>query len=72
MLPLQYIKPYVKRGKNDAHDAEAICEAMSRPGMRFSGEAGRDTALLWGSAPRPLAAHEAEGSYHFRTHVIAG
>jgi transposase len=30
-----YIKPYVKRGKNDAVDAEAICEAMSRPGMRF-------------------------------------
>ena len=32
MPPLQ---PYVKRGKNDAVDAEAICEAMSRPGMRF-------------------------------------
>ena len=30
-----YIKPYVKRGKNDAVDAEAICEAMSRPSMRF-------------------------------------
>src|SRR6201984_1154072 len=35
LLPAQYIKPYVKRGKNDAIDAEAICEAMSRPGMRF-------------------------------------
>ncbi|MEK7244939.1 MAG: IS110 family transposase [Pseudomonadota bacterium] len=33
--PPQYVKPYVKRGKNDAADAEAICEAMSRPGMRF-------------------------------------
>jgi len=30
-----YVKPYVKRGKNDAADAAAICEAMSRPGMRF-------------------------------------
>lgn len=30
-----YIKPYVKRGKNDALDAAAICEAMSRPDMRF-------------------------------------
>ncbi len=30
-----YAKPYVKRGKNDAVDAAAICEAMSRPGMRF-------------------------------------
>lgn len=35
LLPPQYIKPYVKRGKNDALDAEAICEAMSRPSMRF-------------------------------------
>jgi transposase len=35
LLPPQYIKPYVKRGKNDAIDAEAICEAMSRPTMRF-------------------------------------
>ena len=30
-----YAKPYVKRGKNDAADAAAICEAMSRPQMRF-------------------------------------
>lgn len=35
LLPPQYVKPYVKRGKNDAADAEALCEAMSRPGMRF-------------------------------------
>jgi transposase len=35
LLPPQYIKPYVKRSKNDAIDAAAICEAMSRPGMRF-------------------------------------
>ena len=35
LMPPQYIKPYVKRGKNDAIDATAICEAMSRPGMRF-------------------------------------
>jgi transposase len=35
LLAPQYIKPYVKRGKNDAIDAAAICEAMSRPGMRF-------------------------------------
>jgi transposase len=34
LLPPQYVKPYVKRGKNDAADAEAICEAMSRPSMR--------------------------------------
>lgn len=35
LLPPQYVKPYVKRGKNDAADAAAICEAMSRPSMRF-------------------------------------
>jgi transposase len=35
LIPPIYVKPYVKRGKNDAADAEAICEAMSRPGMRF-------------------------------------
>jgi transposase len=29
------VKAYVKRGKNDAADAAAICEAMSRPNMRF-------------------------------------
>ena len=31
----QFVRPYVKRGKNDAADAEALCEAMSRPTMRF-------------------------------------
>lgn len=35
LVPPQYVKPYVKRGKSDAADAEAICEAMSRPSMRF-------------------------------------
>jgi transposase len=35
LVPPQYIKPYVKRGKNDRIDAAAICEAMSRPGMHF-------------------------------------
>jgi transposase len=35
LIPPQYVKPYVDRGKNDAADAEAICEAMSRPRMRF-------------------------------------
>ena len=35
LVPAQYAKAYVKRGKNDAADAEAICEAVSRPSMRF-------------------------------------
>jgi transposase len=35
LIAPQFVKPYVKSNKNDAKDAEAICEAMSRPGMRF-------------------------------------
>jgi transposase len=35
LMPPQYVKPYAPRGKNDAIDAAAICEAMSRPTMRF-------------------------------------
>ncbi len=35
LMPPSYVKPYVKRGKNDAADAEAICEAVRRPTMRF-------------------------------------
>jgi transposase len=35
LMPPAYVKPYVKRGKNDAVDAEAICEAVTRPTMRF-------------------------------------
>jgi transposase len=35
LMPPTYVKPYVKRGKTDAGDAEAICEAVSRPTMRF-------------------------------------
>ncbi|MCP5080462.1 MAG: IS110 family transposase [Alphaproteobacteria bacterium] len=35
MMPPRYVKPYLKRNKNDAADAEAICEAVQRPTMRF-------------------------------------
>jgi transposase len=35
LMPPRYVKPYVKRQKNDAADAEAICEAVTRPTMRF-------------------------------------
>ncbi len=35
LIPPMYVKPYVKRGKSDAIDAEAICEAVTRPTMRF-------------------------------------
>ena len=35
LMAPQFVKPYVKSNKNDANDAEAICEAVSRPSMRF-------------------------------------
>lgn len=35
LVPPQYVKPFVKRGKTDRADAEAVCEAAQRPGMRF-------------------------------------
>src|SRR5258706_15288936 len=36
LMPAAYVKPYVKRQKNDAADAEAICEAVTRANMRFA------------------------------------
>ncbi len=42
LLPPSYIKPYLKRAqKNDTRDAEAICEALGRPSMRFPDAAQR-------------------------------
>jgi transposase len=35
LIPPAYVKPFLRRGKNDANDARAICEAASRPDMRF-------------------------------------
>jgi transposase len=35
LMPAAYVKPYIKRGKSDALDAEGICEAVTRPTMRF-------------------------------------
>jgi transposase len=35
LIAPQFVKPYVKSNKNDANDAEAICEAMGRPNMRY-------------------------------------
>src|SRR6202795_5299128 len=64
LLPPQYIKPYVKRGKNDAIDAAAISEAMSRPGMRFvpikSAEATGRADAPQGARSLGQAAHHAD------------
>jgi transposase len=37
MMPPAYVKPYIRRQKNDASDVSAICEAVTRPSMRFVG-----------------------------------
>jgi transposase len=37
LMPPQYVRPYLKRSKNDASEAEAICEAVGRPTVRFVG-----------------------------------
>ena len=42
LIPPIYVKPFVKRQKNDATDAEAICEAASRPTMRFVAVKGEE------------------------------
>lgn len=50
LIPPAYVKPFVKRNKNDAVDAEAICEAAQRPSMRFvaiKSEAQQASALVF-------------------------
>src|ERR1051325_7074190 len=48
LMPPAYVKAYVKRNKNDAADAEAICEAVTRPSMRFVPikDANRQSVLM--------------------------
>lgn len=47
LMPPQFVKPYVKTNKHDAADAEAICEAVSRPTMRFvPGKTAEQQAIL--------------------------
>ncbi|MGH8534777.1 MAG: IS110 family transposase, partial [Gammaproteobacteria bacterium] len=49
LMPAQYVKAYVKGNKNDGNDAEAICEAVCRPGMRFvaiNTQEQQDTQML--------------------------
>ena len=46
IMPAAYVKPYVKRNKNDAADAAAICEAVTRPTMRFVAVKSREQQSL--------------------------
>jgi transposase len=57
LMAPQLVKPYVKRGKNDAADAQALCEAMSRPTMRFvpvKSEEEQAALMLFGLRERLL------------------
>lgn len=56
LMAPQFVKPYVKSNKNDAADAEAICEAVSRPSMRF-------VAIKNGEQQAVLALHRARQGF---------
>ena len=56
LMAPQFVKPYVKTNKNDASDAEAICEAVSRPSMRFVSAKSADQQAL-------LALHRARAGF---------
>src|SRR5260370_15490543 len=59
LMPPAYVKPYVKRNKNDGRDAEAICEAVSRPTMRFVPvKSVEQQATLAGPTARALLVRE--------------
>jgi transposase len=64
LMPPQYVKPYVKTNKNDAADAEAICEAVTRPNMRFVGLKTPEQQVLL------LIHREREGVVKERTALI--
>ncbi len=57
MIAAQFVKPYVKSNKNDRVDAEAICEAMSRPNMRFV-------------APKMVAQQDIQAAHHIREELV--
>ena len=46
LLPPSYVKAYLKRSKNDANDAAAICEAVTRPSMRFVARKSEQLSLI--------------------------
>jgi transposase len=54
LMPPAYVKPYVKRHKNDAADAEAICEAATRTNMRFVATKTPSSRAAWCSTARAI------------------
>ena len=71
LMPPAYVKPYVKRGKTDAADAEAICEAVTRPTMRFVPvkSADRQAALLDHKARDFLVRQQTQTVNAIRAHL---
>lgn len=67
LIPPQYVKPYVKRGKNDAADAEALCEAVSRPSMIKSRE--QQAACMLMSVRERLVGVKSQLSNAIRSHA---
>lgn len=71
LMPAQYVKPYVKRSKNDAADAEAICEAVTRPTMRFVGikSPEQQSAMMLHRARLILSRQRTQLSNALRAHM---
>ena len=64
LMAPQFVKPYVKSNKNDANDAEAICEAVTRPSMRFVAQKSQEQQALL------LIHRERDGAVRDRTALI--
>lgn len=71
LMPPAYVKAYVKRGKNDASDAEAICEAVQRPTMRFvpvKSAAQQASGMIY-KVRELLVRQRAQATNAFRSHL---
>lgn len=73
LMPTSYVKPYVKRGKNDAVDAEAICEAVTRPSMRFVPvKTAEQQSILMLHRTRDLLVRQRTNARQFPTRAACG
>ena len=70
LIPPQYVKPYVKRNKTDAADAEAICEAVGRPNMRFVPIKTRSSRAAGASSGPSAAGAAAHGGGQFERGLL--
>jgi transposase len=71
LIPPAYVKPYVRRQKNDRADAAAICEAVSRPSMRFAGlkTIGQQTVQVLHRSRELLIKQRVQSSNALRAHL---